>query len=332
MDGFTFEYALFSLNILILLLQCFGTYLMYKLYHNGHDSISLMYFINLSVLETLKNIVSILSFPIIDILELKGQSESVVEIIQAFVGTIGDGFNLIHYFFISYVSIDRFLEVWLSIKYPIYWNQKKAKYLLVITWILPISLFTCLFISEEVMQDDLLYPYTIYLYVTLDVIVVMIFVVTNGYIYQQYYARKIKGPDRSKARLSTTRTRKISVFHVLSKSTFFMSSLLILNYISLRVIPDFVYLIIGVIPGNKNYKLLLGVLIMVTLSDLIDACIYVFTVQTVKETIRKQLQQLTKYVRSYLFNTSTSYFPRQQEEQLSNVLETIENNATSVIE
>ena len=315
-----FECGLFAFNILILAIHCFGTYLMNKLYINGHDCTRLMYLINLSVLESLKNVISILCFPIIDIFDIKGESESIIELVQMFVGTLGDCLNVIHYFLIAYIAVDRFLEVWLSIKYPVYWDQKKGKYLLIATWCIPLVVFIGLFIAEEIMHVDLILPYLVYIYATLDIVLVLVFVCTNGYIYHLYYTRK--NDDPAQLLSISNRTSKKSIFNVLRKTTFFISSLLIANYFLLRVVPDFVYLIIGVIPDNRDYTLFMAFMLVVTLSDFIDACIYVFTVRSVKDITKRKLLQLGRYLFGNLFNSTKPYcIAKHQGEQVTIIME-----------
>ena len=35
-----------------------------------------------------------------------------------------------------YITLDRLLGITLNIRYPVYWNENKAKYLLIGTWVL----------------------------------------------------------------------------------------------------------------------------------------------------------------------------------------------------
>lgn len=288
----TLEYVLVALNIFALSLQGLGTYLLIYLYRNDRDSPRLLYLIHLSVIGLLKNIISILSTPLVDMFKLSNTNTiDLVMKLQDWVGAIGDGINVLHYVLIGYITIDRFLEIWWNITYPVHWNLKRAKYLLLGTWIGFSITFVSILITEESKDIDILYPNVIYVYACLDVILIILFVCTHGYLFHKYaHAQR----THACLPLCFQNTVQQSYLKIFRNSTFFISTLLILNFIVLRVIPDLLFTFVVVIPKENNIQLLMLLLVAVTLSDIIDGCIYILNARVVKDLILKVINRNTR--------------------------------------
>ena len=45
------------------------------------------------------------------------------------------GISIVYYLDMIYLTIDKFLQILLNIKYHLYWNETKAKWLLAVTWL-----------------------------------------------------------------------------------------------------------------------------------------------------------------------------------------------------
>lgn len=292
----TIEYIILSLNVFIMILQVIGIQILTTLYRNGRDTVRILFLLNLSALELCKNVISILSLPIIGMFKLNQSVSHVINHFQDGLGVIGDGLNVLHYLVISYISIDRFLEICLGIKYPIYLNLRKAKYITIGTWLVLGIIFTSVLVTEEIKETALLYPGIVYLYACLDVFFICLFAWVHCYIFIKFVrAREVP------VVATVTRTKKRSLIHIFRNSTFFIPTLTLVNFLLLRVFPDLVYIYWNVIPGKEDRSSLLAVLLLVTFSDLLDACVYIFTARVVRDLIYKRYHQMIRYCNTTMF-------------------------------
>ena len=64
------------------------------------------------------------------------------------------GISIVYYLDMIYLTVDKFLEIMLNIKYPLYRNKTKAKYLLLLTWLLALAIaLTLAIVSTNTSYD-----------------------------------------------------------------------------------------------------------------------------------------------------------------------------------
>ena len=84
---------------------------------------------------------------------------------------------------------------------------------------------------------------------------------------------------------------KISVSAVFRRSQFYISFLLIGSFILLMVIPDMIFIFMGVVSGKVTYAFAMGAMIPTMLSDSIDAWIYIFMYSSVRNLFLKKIRK-----------------------------------------
>lgn len=286
MFTFLFEYIVLGLNILIFILHCFGFFLLMTVYKNGGDNIQLLYLLHLSVLEAVKNFLSALNMPVTKMYDIPESSVKTIVSIQGHISNVVDMANLMQYVLLLYMITDRLLEVKLNIKYPVYWNLQKAQCLMTITWAVLACCSVIVSVTDELLEKDVLYPAITYIMVSLDFIFITASISTFGFIFYRYVeARQAPIGGRIDSQ------NKVSLFRTFTNSKFFISCLLIVNFLLLKVIPDLIYTFYGVASEHNSYELLITTIILASIADLIDVFIYVLMQERVKRLLRRRYKK-----------------------------------------
>ena len=288
------DVILISLNVTNVCLHGIGIYLLVCLQKVGEPSIQNMFILNLSVSELLMNATEILRRCFLLIL-LDSLRSSTIEKIKHYLSIIMfTGISVVFYMNMVYITLDRLLHIALNIRYRVYWSTAKAKCLLQITWI--VGMLTCLCISiVDVFTNFKWEPlFYIYFYPIMEFAFVLLAVTTYFFIFQKY---------KKSYRVSSQRTKNVptdkkaeSSFRIFQKSRFFVPVLLILTFIIFMLIPDLIYLFVGVIKKNKSDILLASCWISYAVSNAVDACIYIFMQDPVKKLLWKKVRRLLELV------------------------------------
>ena len=135
---------LFALGALTsIILHTLGLHLLHKYRNRYQDKMQLILLINLSIIEILLPIL----IGIINIF-LKGtEFRRYVHIFCVVCGTLLLPAILI------YLTIHRFLQVYLNIRYGVFWNQRKTYILLAATWVFSILFGTIVVIFHKINTD-----------------------------------------------------------------------------------------------------------------------------------------------------------------------------------
>ena len=119
------HYVSFSVPII---LHVFGIFILLKTPSSELGSTCKAFFINLSIAEIVICSTSI-------IFRIFPQSFQIAILVQYLFGC-----NMM-YLVMIFLTADRFFRVYLNIKFHLYWNDSRTKFLLVISWILNAVLF-----------------------------------------------------------------------------------------------------------------------------------------------------------------------------------------------
>ena len=220
------------LNVLNIICHSFGIYILFCLHRNGKQKIQHTLFLNLSV-----NIV---------IVNLAGLLESILRL-PDFLKTLQDylsicentGIFFVYILSFVYITFDRFLEVQLNIKYLVYVTELKVKFLLSGTWMCGILLCLAMLLLDTYNTFDVVGKHLIYVYIGIDIIYLLITTAMHAVIFHKF--------RKSRKRPSDTRScgskggKMLSISAAFRNSRFYVSCIIVFNYILLTISPEFIY-------------------------------------------------------------------------------------------
>lgn len=278
------------LNILNVLLHSLGLYLLIHLYKNGMDNSRHLCMISLSSSECLYN-----SLIIISVIVKKMNCQKAIHILE----NLRYGMMLIYYFTIIYLTLDRLMDVLLNLKYTLYWNEIKTTRLLLGTWVVGSMVgivgATVNAATGIVVHDS---TYLKYFSIVTDLSFILLAIITYVYIFKKYKQSRITPTNRqtiSNVLFCVTSRRRLRTLHVFRKSRFYIPLLIIVTFVIFVVIPDLLYLLLWhivtrplLVSGNLIVKRVCR--IGYAISDLVDAWIYIFIQDSVRNVICKYLR------------------------------------------
>ena len=139
MEGF--EGTLIIFDFLCIYLHSIGSYLMICLYRMGKKRPQLIYLISLSCCEALYHILILLTTLIPRVILIVDERSNITEAIQHyFYVATSTGLCFIYYCSMMSVIFDRFLGIFLSLKYKAYCTTFKAKVVLSTLWMIGFAL------------------------------------------------------------------------------------------------------------------------------------------------------------------------------------------------
>ena len=284
---------LLVLNIANVFVHGTGSYLLGCIYKQGKRSAQKIFIINLSVCELLMNLMECLR-RILELITLSGkQSNDTSEFQDYLLIVMFTGVSFVFYMDMIFITVDRLLNVFLNARYRIYCNQRKAKCLLAITWL--IGFITCLSVSlihyfTEYGWEAFFFRY---FYPTVELSFIILAIVTYLFIFKQYQ-KSLRIPSHGGSRKNQHDKQHESAVQVFRMSRFYVSILLITSFIIFMLIPDLVYLFYGVLQNNESSTLLACCWISYAVSNLIDGWVYIFMQSTVKSLLRIKVQRLCR--------------------------------------
>ena len=212
----------------------------------------------------------------------------------------GCGFFVIPFLIIvAFLTLDRFFEVYLNIKYQIHFNKLKIGAILALAWITGIITAIILLYKKlcyHVRVRTIIYKY---MFPTLESILFMICVLVYGYIYYKYCkSKKPKhsiGNFRSRSIFSNCKicplqkkSHKRKYSTVFKKRKFFAPFLIIVTLILFVIVPDMLNLYLFYIYKKTDVKIWSNILLcLYSAGFIVDAVIYVFIQSHVRRTFFK---------------------------------------------
>ena len=181
------------------------------------------------------------------------------------------GVSLVYYCVMIYLTLDRLWDVLLNIKYHLYWQELRVKCLLTLTWVVGVGLSITISLFHRYTEYNWEEAFFKYFYPTLEFLFVVVAVITYSIIFNRYRQTRCAPthPHRSP-------TPTPSVFQVFRNSRFYISLLIVSTFFVFMLIPDLIYLFVGVIPNNVTELLSVSCWISYATSNLIDAYIYIY--------------------------------------------------------
>ena len=285
--GFLLHLFLLFLRIVNVILHSVGSYLLISLYKSGEHNNQHLYLINLSFSEAFGNLIGIFITPIGDFISLSDKNTNIIDEVQYYIWIIVDTLVEVLYFTsMIYITIDRLLDILLNIRYPIYWNEKKTKYLLFGTWVAGVLLCLVVSLLHALTGYDYDDAFSTYFYPTFDFTFLIISIITYAFIFNKY--KKTRVPPSS-IQGDIPRSQQPSAFKIFQRSRFFTMFLLITTFIIFVIIPDLIYLSIGIIADNNSDVLLSSCFVSYSISNIVDGWIYIFTKPNVRHLLKKKM-------------------------------------------
>lgn len=278
------------IQLLNLGIHLFGCYLLVIIYRSDKASVQMIYLFNLSITEIIINLIGILLTPV----TLFGTPsfialQRIFQVQYHIMIVLESGVLLIYYFAMIYITLDKLLEITLNIRYPIYWNSKKAKCLIIATWIFCILLGVFVSIYSYMKGVFLEAVFVKYVYPVLDIGYLTLACVTYVFIFRKF--------KRSQA--APIKLRRASVFHqpqltncqVFLNSNFRVPVLLITTFLFLVVIPDLIYLFVGIVMKKRSDGVVAYCFISILLSYFVDGFIYILLHSKVRAILTKKMRK-----------------------------------------
>ena len=204
-------------------------------------------------------------------------------------GIVNTGIVLIYHFNMIYITVNKLIEILLHIRYPVYWNERKAKYLLIVTWVIGIFLSTIVTIAYKLRNFHYDQVFSLYFYPTIDFIFLTLTFTIYGLIFHKFKQTR-QCPSQHGSRNSTNQNR--SVFQVFRKSKFYIPVLWITSFVIFTIVPDLIYLFTSI---NQDVSLPVSLhaccYTSYAISTLVDGCVYVYLQKQVRRLLRRKCNE-----------------------------------------
>lgn len=192
------------------------------------------------------------------------------------------------------LALDRFFEIYWNIKYSIYFNTKRVKLGMSMTW--TICVFCIVTVGLLVYRFKHHYLLTVffkYVHAGLNMIYVLVIMIVYGYLFQKFYENRlmfhnqlhrlhidITGPNNN----DKVNVPKLTLFRAFKESNFYLPTLLIFIYLFLFIIPGLIYALLTYM--DKETEVLFQVVILLcTIAIFLDPLIVVFALPPIKNLI-----------------------------------------------
>ena len=289
MEGFEVTFIIFT--FLCICLHSVGCYLMICLYRMGKKRPQLIYLISLSCCEALFNFLRLLSTLITRVILIVDEESNITGTIHHYFNIASfTGMSLIYYCSIMSVIFDRFLGIFLSLKYKVYCTIFKTKVVVSTLWMIGFAFIFTLPLIDVLAKFHIDLDILWYVYPIFDISVIVLSSVTYLYIFKRY-----KSSQSSTSRVSTvSRAHSSSSANLFKNSKFFIPLLLTITFVIFIAVPDLLYFFIIEINKKKSPVHLVAVRLCYSLSDLVDAFIYLYLQPSVRRLLWKKFQMFCR--------------------------------------
>lgn len=223
-------------------------------------------------------------------LMLRGASYYYKNIMLDVAILFGESAGGIMYFTVmTFLTLDRFAEVKLNLKYPVYCTTKKTITMLFLAFIISLLLFVGLLIYLVDENNDW-YNWHKFLF---SYLVTIIAFITYIYIFKKLRKNRL-ALKKMINQLNKNQTRDRQFKKTQRNPKIFLPSLIILTFILFAIIPHYVYL------GFINWSLKKGATILllhlITVLYFLGWCVdpvnYIFSIKSIQQNIRRRISSL----------------------------------------
>ena len=197
-------------------------------------------------------------------------------------------------FIMIMITVDRFLEIYLNIKYSIYWSVRKTNVVLIVALLMCCLLFIPLFIvhlrSATAFRKLVFY----YIFPTLSLVFLIVFSFSYFYIIKQVLRHRKKTKQIQK-QLRTNNTN-LHCKQLNIRFRLFVPTLVIITFILFMICPNIIgiFVVIELLPIYVLYFTKLFVIV----GFIADAAVFVFNLNGIRVTMRNLVwYRKTKYAK-----------------------------------
>ena len=167
-------------------------------------------------------------------------------------------FGSMYYFIMFAITIDRFLEVRLNIKYPLYWNMNKTKKtLILVSFMLNVAFAVLLCIILQYRQSLMVRNIhdkinkNVYIYFTPTIDTIFLISATAVYLYIFSKLRKTKRKEEALRKQVTGNETPLQRIHNIKKSR--VPFWIIITFVLFNIVPNMLQLILYICSVSHEY-------------------------------------------------------------------------------
>lgn len=283
MEGFMLFKAAIAilLKLACIVIHSYGLYLLIYLQRNGKGNVQMVYITNLSLTELLINVISFLRniFKLTPFATVDQQTFS--EILQY---TYIFDYAILRFCLnmsMIFITVDRLNLILLNTSYSLHWDIKKAKVIVVWTWLVSFCIYVTSTVVYSLNKDKTQYClFANYLLITFDFTFLVIAVIAYSLIF-----RKFKEQTHLMNSSCTNIPNKVTIWSLFKQSRFYVALLLILTFTIFVIPPDIVWSLYICNHTIEYTRVKYVTTILYATSYLSDGLIYVFMNGKVKNLI-----------------------------------------------
>lgn len=290
-----FDFIILLLCCVSLLLHSFGVWLLVHTYKHGRHTGQKLYLIGFSMFEAIKALIeiSLLSIAVFSthpsprVISIQHHLSILSETMMAFI----------YYSSMFSITIERLIAVTLGIKYCNYEAKNRCQRIIIGTWLIGASLGATFCLLYEY-QAFYYVPYNHYVYMAMDVAFSIVSIVIYCLLFMEYGKSVLFRVSLNERKQST------SVLEMFQRSKFHTPVLLMSSFLFMMVVPDLVFLTMVCLRNDhssteiiiqlsfKNNLIWHGMIALNVLSDITNACIYIFAEEENRKVMRKWVEAI----------------------------------------
>lgn len=294
-------YSIIEMTIffIALILHVVGFYLLYLTRKTAIDRKQRMFLMNLSLSEIIFLIGTITRRTLIFY-----EVPTCTKIFYYHECLINTGVFSWYNFVMALIAFDRFLEVWLNLRYHIIWTVKKATIAMIFVFVMP-SIFVVVIFTFVDTYDHIRYLNSTYFWLSSEIIFIIVAIITYSYLYgkiveKKHYTRRLIlhlkkiNPEINNGSWKR-KDRNNAGTPKMPKNGFFVPTLLILSFITCWFVPDLIIFVHGRLrlTISKQGYFIMGILYCFAV--LSDAIIYIFFSKHVRRILFKKISAVTSF-------------------------------------
>ena len=199
--------------------------------------------------------------------------------------------GIIYYFVMFAITLDRFLELRLNIKYHLYWNKKRTKntlfcvsFIVNLAWI--VILLIILSFEQSILISNIQYKLKQNFYTYFLPVINTIFVIFATIVYSYIFLKLCNNRRKEEALRKQLGRSEATKNNILRPSKYRVPFWIILTFILFCIVPDILQLILYDYPPLHEY-IHSASYVLYRIGYIADAIIYIFNLNYVKVKLRE---------------------------------------------
>lgn len=210
------------------------------------------------------------------------------------------GVTLAYFFVIIFITIERFMEVYLNIKYPVYWTVVGTRNVLSVMWFLCITFSLAALLYPDFHEESLNRVCYLFLFPAVELMFLVIGLFVYGYVLVKLHSnssRQIPYTISNSNSSGRNNRNDISLAHSEREQrkklkAFIMPSLFVLTFILFAIVPDqlYFYALLTGVKLPESIMLLVPLFYNFAMSS--DALVYVLMSPPLRKFVKQKLEKL----------------------------------------